>query len=191
VASPPKVPAVTDDFPPEGTYATPAAEITRYTDFIWTRRYLHPIPPITPLPPIIPRPPPCLSCPPEIYRFDTDLIFELSLDGGKTWNPVQAVSQVGVRSDQVMAVGEQRVFRDEMIQLQALIELPGTPGVWLRESPTRRSTGASQLLKTTVGDPFQVDSFFDIWTEISLDGGHNWIPSQEPSHVELQRPAVQ
>lgn len=32
---------------------------------------------------------------------------------------------------------------------------------------------------------YQVDSFFDIWTEISLDDGQNWYGANEPLHFEL------
>jgi hypothetical protein len=35
-----------------------------------------------------------------------------------------------------------------------------------------------------------VDSFFDIWTEVSLDGGQTWQPStSEPAHMRFTGPA--
>ena len=122
VASPPAVGEATDTFPPQGSYNGPAQEITRFTDIIWVRRCFHPIPPIT-----FPWPLPCLSCPPEINIFDPGLTFEVTLDGGQHWAQLQTTSQVGVWSDQVMAVGNQRVFRHEMVQLDAFFQVPGSP----------------------------------------------------------------
>ena len=47
----------------------------------------------------------------------------------------------------------------------------------VRESPTRASLG-----RTTVADIggglYRIDSFFDVFTELSLDGGANWVPDQ-------------
>ena len=33
---------------------------------------------------------------------------------------------------------------------------------------------------------YLINSFFDVWTEISLDGGQTWSPSQIPAQLELQ-----
>jgi hypothetical protein len=45
----------------------------------------------------------------------------------------------------------------------------------IRESPTKASTG-----KTTItdigGGMWHIDSFFDVFTELSVDGGMTWIP---------------
>ena len=32
---------------------------------------------------------------------------------------------------------------------------------------------------------YQIDSFFDIFTELSVDGGATWIPADTSSHVDL------
>jgi len=58
-------------------------------------------------------------------------------------------------------------------------------GVMLRESPTLDSTG-----ETTIADfgdgTYGIDSFFDIFTELSLDDGLSWIPDESaPAHVDL------
>jgi hypothetical protein len=82
----------------------------------------------------------------------------------------------------------------EMLQL----DLSGgnlPAGVRLRESPTLASTG--QTSETPIGGGlYHIDSFFDVFTELSLDGGSSWIPSDssvrlvgsntpEPSSVML------
>ena len=54
----------------------------------------------------------------------------------------------------------------------------------IRESPTLQSTGQTKVTDNGNGT-FHVDSFFDVFTELSTDGGQTWIPSQGPSHVNL------
>lgn len=73
-------------------------------------------------------------------------------------------------------------FQTEMLQLDA-----GFGAFRLRESPTLRSLG--QTTVSSVGGNFRVDSFFDILTELSVDEGRTWIPSQggmaNPERVSL------
>jgi hypothetical protein len=182
-SNPAAVGARTDAFPPAGTYDSPPVQITRYANGILARRYRHPIF----IPPIIPRPPPCLTCPPERYEFQTDLLFEFSANGGQTWQEGRAPSHVAVAVISCCNAGATTMFDTEMLQLDAQIPIPGAPGVRLRESPTLKSRG-----RTSVGDspslsqPHRIGSFFDIFTEISLDGGQNWSRSIEPTHVVLQ-----
>src|SRR4029077_17824028 len=51
--------------------------------------------------------------------------------------------------------------------------LPG--GVMVRESPSKASLGRTSVRTSASG--YQVSSFFDIFTEVSLDGGATWSPS--------------
>jgi len=37
-----------------------------------------------------------------------------------------------------------------------------------------------------VGGGYMIDSFFDVFTDISLDNGANWSPAQDAAHVELR-----
>ncbi len=64
------------------------------------------------------------------------------------------------------------------IEITAL-DLVG-PAVRIRESPTRQSFGQTQVTDLGAGD-FRIDSFFDIFTELSLDNGQNWLPSDNQS----------
>jgi len=68
-------------------------------------------------------------------------------------------------------------YATEMLAL----DLVGLPfGARIRESPTRPSLGGH----TVVGaGPYQIDSFFDVFTELSLDGGATWIPSTDSVHI--------
>jgi hypothetical protein len=54
-------------------------------------------------------------------------------------------------------------------------------GMMVRESPTLPSLG-----QTSITPGFTVDSFFDVFTELSLDGGSTWIPQTTgPTRVTL------
>lgn len=59
------------------------------------------------------------------------------------------------------------------------------PGVMIRESPTLPSLGHTTI--TDIGGGlYQIDSFFDVFTELSTDGGLSWMPSNNGAgHVEL------
>jgi hypothetical protein len=57
-------------------------------------------------------------------------------------------------------------------------------GVLIRESPSRPSLGLTTI-SDAGGGLFHIDSFFDIFTELSLDGGANWIPSDASGRVNL------
>ena len=64
------------------------------------------------------------------------------------------------------------------------MNLVGTGGVMIRESPTLQSTGQTKI--TDIGGGlYHIDSFFDVFTELSLDGGASWIPSTGSTHVNL------
>jgi hypothetical protein len=59
------------------------------------------------------------------------------------------------------------------------------PGVMIRESPTLASNGQTNVTDLG-GGVFRIDSFFDVFTELSLDNGQTWTPSSNgPSHVDL------
>ncbi len=49
-------------------------------------------------------------------------------------------------------------------------------GVMIRESPTLPSLGKTSI-SDIGGGMYHIDSFFDIFTELSLDGGQSWIPN--------------
>lgn len=88
---------------------------------------------------------------------------------------------VSVSFDQM--IGNTRVFDTEMLQLDIS---GGTlpPGVVIQESPTLQSLGETRI--TDIGGGlFAISSFFDVFTELSLDGGLNFIPADRPGHVVL------
>ena len=65
----------------------------------------------------------------------------------------------------------------------------------MRESPTRTSAGQTVIDEFQVGgaggeDQWTVDSFFDVFTELSVDGGDSWIAATESVLMELVQPLM-
>jgi len=57
--------------------------------------------------------------------------------------------------------------------------------ILIRESPTTMSLGAMEIISQGDGT-FQIESFFDVATELSVDGGQSWICSRpETRRMEL------
>lgn len=75
-------------------------------------------------------------------------------------------------------------FDTEMLSMSLSGTTPLGPFI-IRESPTLASTGQTKI--TDIGGGlYQIESFFDVFTEISIDGGATWIPSSSgPSHMVL------
>ena len=69
-------------------------------------------------------------------------------------------------------------FDTEMLSLSLQGTVPGLGAFMIRESPTKASTG-----KVTIADigggQYQIDSFFDVFTELSIDGGATWMPGTQ------------
>jgi hypothetical protein len=81
-----------------------------------------------------------------------------------------------------LPTGDGYVFDTEMLSL----DLSGgtlPPGVMLRESPTRASLGKTTIRESPTLGSFYVDSFFDVFTELSIDGGQTWTPADVPMHL--------
>jgi hypothetical protein len=68
-------------------------------------------------------------------------------------------------------------YDTEMTQLS--VAGGGLPlNVQIRESPTKASLGRTTSIAVSVGPAgYQLDSFFDIFTEVSTDSGMSWLPS--------------
>jgi len=76
--------------------------------------------------------------------------------------------------------GSTRTFDTEMLQLEISGgNLPA--GVQLRESPTLMSIGQTKI--TTVTGGFRIDSFFDLFVELSTNSGGSWTPDPTARHI--------
>ncbi|MCC7476661.1 MAG: hypothetical protein IT425_14830 [Pirellulales bacterium] len=120
------------------------------------------------------------------HRIDSffDVFTELSVHHPVGTLPVQTFANM-----EIWILGSQpgEPFDTEMLSLSLQGgDLPAN--IRVRESPSRPSTGKGRITDLG-GGIFRVDSFFDIFTELSLDGGE-WIPASGPLHIVGSSPAV-
>jgi hypothetical protein len=116
------------------------------------------------------------------HSFNSTLTGNIIVNGGSP-NPFSASAQTSVFVQKVSGPNGSPlgIFQTEMLQLN-INGLPG--GAMIRESPTLPSLGQTDI--SDVGGGFyRIDSFFDVFTELSLDGGQTWIPSTGSGHVQL------
>lgn len=74
-------------------------------------------------------------------------------------------------------------FPTEVLQMNLQGVAPFS-SVMIRESPTLATNGSTKI--TDLGSGlYHIDSFFDVFTELSVDGGATWIPSQGSTRVVL------
>ena len=125
-------------------------------------------------------PPPPGGLPVDSF-FDIFVELDLSQNGGATFSPATGTAHGVIR----MRPPVGPTIETEMLQLQLSGgSLP--PGVQVRESPTLASTGQMTVTPTQGG--YRIDSFFDIFTELSVDGGQTWTPAAEgSSHMTISQ----
>lgn len=73
-------------------------------------------------------------------------------------------------------VGDMNGSWDTEIVSMSLTGNIGGMTVMVRESPSLGSLGHSSITDLG-GGMYDIDSFFDVFTELSVDGGQSWIPS--------------
>jgi hypothetical protein len=71
------------------------------------------------------------------------------------------------------------LYDAELLQLDILTG-GARPGVMIRESPTLPSLGVTRIEPQPDG-PFVISSFFDVFTELSLNNGITWLPATNGS----------
>jgi PEP-CTERM motif len=125
--------------------------------------------------------PPCPGC--EMDQFDSTVDADLFINGA----PQGHIVMTGLVLVQVFGynVGPPGTpgtpFPTEMLQLN----LSGGGPFLVRESPSLPSQGQTRIDDLGNGT-FRIDSFFDVFTELSIDGGTNWTPSIGSTRVSLQ-----
>jgi hypothetical protein len=92
-----------------------------------------------------------------------------------TTSPIDAPAQSTVEVTSAGQENNTQRFETEMLQLDISGgNLP--PGFMIRVSPTQRSFGGTSIKDLSNGT-FEIKSFFNIFTELSTNGGQTWIPS--------------
>jgi hypothetical protein len=118
----------------------------------------------------------------ETNSFAGMAVHEVSIDGGVSYFPISAPVQYTVRTVESDIVGLTRVFDTEVLAMDVS---GGTlpPNAVIRESPTLPSLGKTFITPDAGG--YRIDSFFDVFFELSLDFGQTWAPSIGPGHMVL------
>ena len=130
--------------------------------------------------------PPGPGDPPTMHSFGSIVSGDASSDGGVTFMHFTAPANVTVKVAFNSQVGNIRFFDTEMLQLDISGgSLP--PGVIIRESPTLMSLGQTSIEFIPLSGMFTIASFFDVFTELSLDNGTRFEPCSPCARVELQR----
>ncbi|HVP15010.1 MAG TPA: hypothetical protein VMS88_05670 [Terriglobales bacterium] len=116
--------------------------------------------------------------------FDCKVDAVISWDSGNSWTAYTDIPALAWMTFIWGGTGSQGedLYTAQLTQLDA--SGGGLPGaVRLRESPVQNSNGQASVL--LVGNEYQIDSFFDVFFEISLDDGLTWAPSLSSCHVVL------
>jgi len=121
--------------------------------------------------------PPAVASLPALVSFSASISVDLLGLGSDLHPSAAAVARISANSRS----GGGGDFDTEMLALD-LAGLPG--GALLRESPSRASIGYT-VINDIGGGLFEVDSFFDIFTELSLNGGQTWYPGDRAARVSL------
>jgi hypothetical protein len=75
------------------------------------------------------------------------------------------------------------LFDVEIVSMTLSGDVDGMP-IMLRESPTHASPGRTAITDLG-GGQYQIESFFDVFTELSVDGGDAWSPANDLVRLEL------
>jgi formylglycine-generating enzyme required for sulfatase activity len=105
--------------------------------------------------------------------------------GRLDWFPAQANGPIMASISHTSDTGSTSFFDTEMLQL----DLSGASAfgpISLRESPTKQSLGRHTIQQTSQG--YLISSFFDVFLELSTDGGVTWIPANQALHIQSSQP---
>lgn len=78
------------------------------------------------------------------------------------------------------------IFDAEIVSMSLLGQIDGIT-LEIRESPTLASNGQTSITDLG-GGLYDIESFFDVFTELSVDGGESWIPSTSSIRMDLVVP---
>ena len=133
--------------------------------------------------------------PPDVLGASTNEVFnsmatftgvQYSTDNGTTWISVGDFSAPALTTILVTNVGPLS-YDTEMTGLDIDFSTP-LGLVKIKEDPARASTGHTTLTWNSVKNGYEVDSFFDVYTEISFDNGGSWTQSDGPVRMYWECP---
>lgn len=127
--------------------------------------------------------PPIGAPPPGVFHNDpvpSGAALGISLNGlppGVPWEVPPGILNIGSSGNDGVN------FQTEMLAMHLVkVSDPGPPArsFYLRESPSLASLGQTHITPDG-GGMFRIDSFFDVFTELSLDDGQTWLPATNGS----------
>jgi hypothetical protein len=114
-----------------------------------------------------------------------DIYAQSYFDGYGTF-PIEATPNVSIN---VNYTGQTGTFQTEILSMDIFGNTP-MGQIIIRESPYVHSYGQTIIQDLGGGGGggggYQIDSFFDIYTELSVDGGYSWLPCDMPMHLDLE-----
>lgn len=124
---------------------------------------------------------------PETHTYSSTASFEISSDGGNSWTPIQSPASVTMQITKTDEDPVQSYYSTEILDMN----ISGTSvpeGVMIRESPTLASTG--ELIVQQGSEEYTISSFFDVFTELSSNGGQTWNVAVIPININLYGPII-
>jgi hypothetical protein len=120
----------------------------------------------------------------NMESFGSKVDFMCSSDGGNTFQSFTGDAQCTVMVVGMGTNGSDQVFQNQMVQL----DLNGgnmPTNMMLRISPNPETPSAGSTIITPSGADFLINSSFNMFVDLSLDGGTTWMPSSAPGDMEL------
>lgn len=116
----------------------------------------------------------------EIESFDSEFT---ATEIGIGLGPLLMTGPTTVRVEGWYTGGQTGTFQTEIISMNLAGIGPWGPMI-IRESPTLPSQGLTEITDIG-GGMYHIDSFFDVFTELSVDGGMSWVPCDASTHMYL------
>ncbi len=116
----------------------------------------------------------------EIETFDSEFN---ATEIGQGLGPISLTGPVQVRTTD-RALSETGTFDTEIVSMSLVGNAPGVGLIMIREDLQRASTGVTDIMDLG-GGLYHIDSFFDVFTELSVDGGATWTPSDYSTRMSL------
>jgi hypothetical protein len=118
-----------------------------------------------------------------------DVFVDISIPGSPPIPPSFGHGNTDTIVQRLTGSGDTGTFGDTFSGSDGL-NISGLPdglpdGASIRIDPTAPSTGETTITGPS-GGPYRIYSFFDVFTDISLDGGNTWVPSTGPTVLTLQ-----
>jgi hypothetical protein len=114
------------------------------------------------------------------------VIFALSADQN-TWSSAQGNGSMSVMIRNASAVGDPTTtFITQIQSLNLTVASSQFGTLLLRQDPSNPSTGRHTIRSDPRG--YRISSFFDVFVDLSTDGGKTWIPANRSMRIEASAP---